>query len=509
MTIPEIRKDKSDNDFVLTVYFGGAGQVIKDQVGLGGFLLAHTVQTDNHQVLGFSGTFITHGILGLLFGIGLKSQVKQVKKRVLSLVAQGRKVVVNCYGHSRGAIAALLLAKELGSFDEQIVEINLALMDAVPGNFLVTSRIDFLNVTFTKQAMDLSKCHNLKRVLSLYTHLPSAGFAHSPLFSKYPKKAFVEEDVITEDHSHAQAQYLHEKTVYFFNRASLLTFVRIKNFLSQCGTAFQFLEEDFGYYYQLKDEKTAFAQLESADYLLARYQEEKQNLEPTHRKAHSYRWAQIETCLNRPYVNKHHRKLMQAQIKESAVEEKWPMLQIETGEHYALNIEPPLSPRLPRLERNYQAATMIELFRHFLIELLNSMSEQSRVGVKGKLIARLQAEAAQILHFQDQQSLKNAIRNVLALTMQRDRHSWSLFSTTRSGLAARTLLQQPQYQLLAELIQGAATHPVRYRDLRMFVLGENNQAYFNSKNCQHLYGILQQSSLCTDNFTVYRTSLTC
>ncbi len=86
-------------------------------------------------------------------------------------------------------------------------------------------------------------------------------------------------------------------------------------------------------------------------------------------------------------------------------------------------------------------------------------------------------------NFSNLDELKCALRNVLALSLQRDRNALSLFSTTKSGYVAHSLLKTPEYRQFAQLILGRAVddHNIRYRDLRMFVLAENNKSYFYTK----------------------------
>jgi hypothetical protein len=91
----------------------------------------------NEYKMGFDGCGVTNGLSGTLFGTGLEEQCKEVVKYVHSLLKDGKKVILNCYGHSRGGIAALMLAKMLGGFAKDLVEVNLALLDPVPGNLIL------------------------------------------------------------------------------------------------------------------------------------------------------------------------------------------------------------------------------------------------------------------------------------------------------------------------------------------------------------------------------------
>ena len=57
-------------------------------------------------------------------------------------VAGGSLVRVICVGQSRGAIAAMYLAQMLGEVPENEVELFALLFDPVPGNLLITARLD-------------------------------------------------------------------------------------------------------------------------------------------------------------------------------------------------------------------------------------------------------------------------------------------------------------------------------------------------------------------------------
>ncbi len=488
MNLRAMKKDNQREEIVLTIYFSGTGHEIEEQFNLGSFLYANNTQNDKQMRLGFSGCGITHGLSGIFFGTGLNEQCQVVKKQVLDLIKQGKKVKLNCYGHSRGGIAALLLTKMLGDFDEDILEINLALLDTVPGNLLVTQKIDFLGQTLANQAMDLSKCHNLKRVLSLYTNVPLADLAaHAPLFPKYPKKTQMEEDVLPGCHSGVQYQTVFSDEVNFRNEQSLLTFAYISKFLKDCGTALEFLGKRFF-------NRGTEVQLEDAAVLKSIYEREKQKLVPSSKAGHSYRSVKIKTDPAQRYLNRQHREIVQ----ESKVDAEL----IDADQAYALSIEPPLSPRIARPVIAYSEPDMAGLFNDFLTDLLKGMSKESKASAKGTLVTRLQSEVVQLV---DKQALKNALRNALALVLQRDRYAYSLFSTTTTGYVARDLLRQKKYQTLADLVQGSANHQLRYRDLRMFVLGENNESYFNARNRDRTYKTLQDSALTKDNLSAYLT----
>lgn len=146
----------------------------------------------------------------------MDAQCQQVIWQTESELKNGNFLVLNVYGHSRGAVAALLLAKQLNRIDPAALEINLALLDPVPGNFIITSTLDFLAISLAKKTMDLRACKHLKRVLALYPCEPLNAFAaHAPLFTLYPEHTEVEEEIIPGCHSSAQYQHITNAGITF------------------------------------------------------------------------------------------------------------------------------------------------------------------------------------------------------------------------------------------------------------------------------------------------------
>jgi hypothetical protein len=227
---------------VLTVYFSGSDHLVTNPETLAGLLFKYNNHNSIDQLTrGFDGCGTVAGIfLGGLFGVGLEGQAREVMRQIQDLNQLGKKVILNCYGHSRGAIAALLLAKMLGKLSVSQVEINLALLDPVPGNLPFTTKIDFLDFTLTNQVLNLSDCQNLRKVLCLYPYKPLFYFAgHAPVISIYPKGCVVEEDVILGCHSQAQFQYIEPENI-LFSSASFIGYSRILNFLKACGSKYEF-----------------------------------------------------------------------------------------------------------------------------------------------------------------------------------------------------------------------------------------------------------------------------
>jgi hypothetical protein len=95
---------------------------------------------------------------------------EKVIDRIMQEINAGHQITLNVYGHSRGGIAALLLAKQLGRVDKEKLAINLALLDPVPGNSIIISSIDPFKISLANKTMDLSDCKPLRKVLGPYIH---------------------------------------------------------------------------------------------------------------------------------------------------------------------------------------------------------------------------------------------------------------------------------------------------------------------------------------------------
>ncbi|ETO93295.1 hypothetical protein LOR_71c20390 [Legionella oakridgensis RV-2-2007] len=270
-------------------------------------LLSKHIETSTTQkTIGFDGCGVTHGVMGVIFGTGLDEHCQQVIAQVEAEIKKGNKVTLNAYGHSRGAIAALMLAKQLGAIDPQLLEINLALLDPVPGNLITTSTLDWAGISLAKKTMDLRACKPLKNVLTLYPHQPLPTLAvHAPLFSLYPEHTKIDEDVIAGCHSGAQFQYYDANEVHF-KRDSFITFARIVKFLQDCGTQFKpFPELSVA---DMPDLRVSTNALEPA--LLSVYQAENEAYhEKTTRSCHSATGVYINTKSSADFFNVHHQRL--------------------------------------------------------------------------------------------------------------------------------------------------------------------------------------------------------
>jgi len=178
-----------------------------------------------------------------------------------------------------------MLTKMLASLPKIHLELNILLFDPVPGNLIISGKVDFFNSTLTNQCMDLSESINLRRVLAIYPYIPLPDLAfHAPILPVYPTHCEVEEDVTLG---------CHQGALFFPNTLETqLSFLRIKTFLSECGTQF------------LDTIDTNFPI--SEENCLAQIQEECGKLDSSIRYGHSRDSATIVRQTDGDYLNLHH-----------------------------------------------------------------------------------------------------------------------------------------------------------------------------------------------------------
>lgn len=477
----------SAHDVVFSVYFHAAGMRITNRDTQASILFTNTIEDKQHIKLAFDGSAITHGLRGVIWGAGLNEQSEIVKNEVLDLLSEGKKVTLNCYGVSRGAIAALLTAKLLENIDENELNIHLALIDPVPGNFLFSPKLDFLGLTLTNQAIDLTASKNLKKVLALYANSPlPARIAHAPLFPQYPANTEVTEEVIPGYHIDIEKITHHDGHQYSLCEGGVASLLHVSPFLQSCGT--QFALDYLNYENSLITPQS----------LIEWYNEYNENINnPIIKNAHSKQNTYILTTPGRSFINHQHfsltQQLQSSETLTTAVQEE----KAEHKESYALAIEKRMisPPSHPLIKTALNELT--SLYQTFLHELLLGMSAESLRSRKGELLKAL-INKAESSEFPDEASLKNALRVVIALALQRERHALSIFSTSRSGYAALNLLRQQQFQPLTKLILGCSPAKLSYRDLRILVLGEDQEEYFSARHHQVAHQLLENISL-TDN----------
>lgn len=281
---------------VITAYFSGTGFRIDNDGLLAANLYQASLNNENQSSFGFNGTGVDYGIGGTIWGTGIDEQCQQVIQQVEAELKAGHQVTLNAYGHSRGGIAALLLAKQLGQANLERLEVNLALLDPVPGNLITTSSSDFLNISLANKTMDLSDCQTLKNVLAIYPYGPLAAImCHAPLLPTYPSCAEVHEDVSLGTHAQAENMYIGD--------INLVVTKQVYDFLNQHGS--QFDETKLSSKFTMSDEDMLYAYIDfmSMNELVP---------EQSSRAAHSAHdsFIEVTTDESKPYFNRHHQKLV-------------------------------------------------------------------------------------------------------------------------------------------------------------------------------------------------------
>ncbi len=515
-----------DELITLTVYFSGTAMKISSQSNLVGYLFANTPAEGLQQKKGFDGCGITHGdFWGGLFGYGTEEQAQEAYQHVLSLLKEGKRVRLNCFGHSRGGVSALLLAKMLGDYPKDQVEVNLALADPVPGNIPFQVRNDPLSTTLAKKAMDLSNCKSLNRVLTLYTHdsmleteelLRLFAYGHTPVLPQYPKRTFLKEVVVPGSHSEVlfvkpwkvkgpgKVLEIPSSQVYI----NVMLFVR---FLTECGTQFIFnpaailtlpwIESDKPDVHTGMDlrnltnmDSSTKQHQEAHSILFKAYEDARANIEIGNervRVCHSTSPTSIVADPTQYYLNSQHRAL--AEEFRSSVPTRSAQSQLAI-DGVAISITPPRPARAPREDVDYSSLETMNLFKSFLKALESGMSDATADSVKGVIMRRYIHQAEQMHKFDDQAQLSTALRNVLALALQCTRIGASSSYASQTGMAALKLFKSQSFAVLGNIIMGSCTNSPSYSDLRQFVIGKGPEKYFASSNSKRLYACLEKSN---------------
>ncbi|MGC1183258.1 MAG: hypothetical protein WA877_10105, partial [Legionella sp.] len=280
----------------ISVYFSGTDFSINNGRFLATFLFRRTEESDAQIKMGFNGCGVDYGFNGGIFGSGLDEQCEKVIDCVVQEINAGHQITLNVYGHSRGGIAALLLAKQLGNIDKEKLDINLALLDPVPGNYIITSNIDPFKISLANKTMDLSDCKPLRKVLALYPYIPLPAIAcHAPLLVSYPQETEVEEEVVNGCHSEA------EQISHF---SANLVKLRVEEFLVKNGTQLQ-TDRDYNDAEEMKQT------------YLNHYKGGLANVNQAFsRKAHSARGMMITAKPGAKYFNNHHKALEEDNSQE-------------------------------------------------------------------------------------------------------------------------------------------------------------------------------------------------
>jgi len=178
----------------------------------------------------FDGCGVTNGCMGVLLMSGLREEAAAVTARVEELIARGHQVKCNVLGQSRGGIACIFLAQAIAQIKQpESCELSMFLFDPVPG-----PKWDPVNSVWAK---DVSSCSSLKNVLAVYPYEDLV--LHTPVFCDYPPQCNVEEDVTLGCHVGALMVPSEGRT------ASNLTFRRILDFMTEHGTSFSKLDQQF------------------------------------------------------------------------------------------------------------------------------------------------------------------------------------------------------------------------------------------------------------------------
>lgn len=467
---------RKENQVTLTVYFSGTSHAIYDDSMLAAVLHEATVENESNLKIGFNGCGIDYGLTGVLFGRGLEKQCQSVVDQVIKLLKDGKRVKLNGYGHSRGGIGCLLLTKMLGKFDRDLVEINLALMDPVPGNLLLTSAIDFTHSTLTRQTLDISDCRNLNQVLTIYPNQPLADIAaHAPLLPKYPATCQVTEEIVPGCHAGAQFMYQGREGITGANSGSNITFILMSRFLAKLGTIFNFEKVKVAIDRQDETEKELLKAYHNAITIDKKV--------PLSRACHANPSATIKTKWPANYLTPLHQQL----------DEKYSdHIPVERNNKYAFSFSSPtIRPQKANIkpEQEISLENKINLFTAFIDDIYTKgMSKKSQRTTKGSLIKETSDELKKEKSLiPNESTLKDVLRNTLALCLQRDRNAFSPFSTTSSGLKAQELLNSKKYQPIAAMLLNGTDKKINYRDLRTFILGRNDESYFKSNHSQRLY----------------------
>lgn len=265
--------------------------------------------SSNHKYkIGFDGCGVTNGTTGMLFATGLRGQCSQVRGYLQSLMQSSatgyEKINVNCVGSSRGGIAGLYLAQELAPFKDA-VELNLLLLDPVPGNGITSSSwIDMFSFSTANAAMDIKSCNNIKSVFVQYPYIPLPDIAfHAPLLPTYPQHLKAENNTLEED----SCLGCHIGAIQLRGLESALSYVRLKDWLGKHGATFSNLRSaqvsgicqslEYSIISCVKEMDAALIELSNNEYV--------------ERLAHSYpSGGKIVKNRSGRYLNKHHELLV-------------------------------------------------------------------------------------------------------------------------------------------------------------------------------------------------------
>jgi len=179
-----------------------------------------------------------------------EQQLPWVVRSVLDLISeQNELVVLNVYGFSRGGALAFLLAKKLETISDLRLQMNLVVIDPLPGHYFLHLYGDLIFGTYNSLAAnvaDLSQCHYLKKALVLFTvshavRQSANEFAfQSPILPVFPVNCQVDVDVMPGSHQHAVRFSIINGVLGSRNMESAASYLRILQFMHACGAQFDF-----------------------------------------------------------------------------------------------------------------------------------------------------------------------------------------------------------------------------------------------------------------------------
>lgn len=433
-------------------------------------LNAHPEAT--HFKIGFNGCGVDYGIQGLLFGSGLDVQYKQVAEIVKELIKQGHQVKLNAIGLSRGGVASLLLAKQLAKIDKFHLETNLLLLDPVPGNLFLTPILDYFNLTLANQALDVSSSRNLTFVEALYPYLEVgddsgkladqvvASF-HIPIRPTYPQHCEVKEEVILGAHLNAfqdlstieqQTRAVHGvDTIPIIRQLSLEL---INKFLQRVGAL-----SEAGQQTDVSVIASRFAQ--DPERWNVWLDSLKTRLLPKDRPLHSLDDSRLSANPHGLYINKIHREV-NANTTNNPTD-------------LCLKVTPVrLKPMIESLPVSK------DLLLGLITYVENAMTLTSRANSKGHALIKIGTELQSEFEFNTAQ-LSFVLRDIIKISLQRDRFAFSIFTTTNSGYALVDALNSPVFRPLRLCVKPDDT-AIIYEDLSSYVLGRTDLSHFNASN---------------------------
>jgi hypothetical protein len=259
-----------------------------------------------HYKLRLDGCGVAFGMMGVIFGAGLSEQASLIRDRVSELsTLHRRKVVLNLFGLSRGAVGCFIAAKKFKKFDPNFFEIHMLAFDPVPGNFVTTAKFDLLGLTNAWGNMDLKSIAVVKTALLLYPCEPLPDTAvHAPMIPLFAP-GIATYDVILG---------CHQGAMWGFGPGLQPLDVRIsatiiKNFLASHGTILNRTSVDRFFFSD--DQK-----------LLENIEAENRETTLSKRSTHSYGSIMILREQDAPYLNKLH-AILRDQSQKGTIGEHW------------------------------------------------------------------------------------------------------------------------------------------------------------------------------------------